>query len=343
MLIVMKHDATQADVERVVEVIEKLGFRPHAMPGAARIAIGITGNAGAVDRTHFENLPGVAEAIRVTKPYKLISKDLRPEKSVIKVGNSTIGGDELAIIAGPCAIESVEQVFKVAETVSASGAKFYRGGAFKPRTSPYAFQGKGEDGLKILAEVRQQFGLNIVTEAMDERGVDLVEKYGDCIQIGARNMQNFSLLKYVGQTRKPVLLKRGLSATLDEFLLAAEYIMAEGNYDVILCERGIRTFGDHARNTLDLSIVPAVHRMTHLPIIVDPSHGTGRNYMVNPLARAGVAVGADGLIIEVHPCPEEALCDGAQALTPEQYIDLARQIKIIHDVVAGESLEFAAA
>ena len=343
MLIVMKHDATQADVERVVEVIEKLGFRPHAMPGAARIAIGITGNAGAVDRTHFENLPGVAEAIRVTKPYKLISKDLRPEKSVIKVGNSTIGGDELAIIAGPCAIESVEQVFKVAETVSASGAKFYRGGAFKPRTSPYAFQGKGEDGLKILAEVRLQFGLIIVTEAMDERGVDLVEKYGDCIQIGARNMQNFSLLKYVGQTRKPVLLKRGLSATLDEFLLAAEYIMAEGNYDVILCERGIRTFGDHARNTLDLSIVPAVHRMTHLPIIVDPSHGTGRNYMVNPLARAGVAVGADGLIIEVHPCPEEALCDGAQALTPEQYIDLARQIKIIHDVVAGESLEFAAA
>lgn len=343
MLIVMKHDATQTDVERVVEIIEKLGFRPHTMPGAARTAIGITGNAGAVDRTHFENLPGVAEAIRVTKPYKLISKDLRPEKSVIKVGNSTIGGDELAIIAGPCAIESVEQVFKVAETVAASGAKFYRGGAFKPRTSPYAFQGKGEDGLKILTEVREQFGLNIVTEAMDERGVDLVEKYGDCIQIGARNMQNFSLLKYVGKTRKPVLLKRGLSATLDEFLLAAEYIMAEGNYDVILCERGIRTFGDHARNTMDLSIVPAVHRMTHLPIIIDPSHGTGRNYMVNPLARAGVAVGADGLIIEVHPCPEEALCDGAQALTPEQYIDLARQIKIIHDVVAGESLELAAA
>ena len=343
MLIVMKHDATQADVERVVEIIEKLGFRPHAMPGAARTAIGITGNAGAVDPTHFENLSGVAEAIRVTKPYKLISKDLRPEKSVVKVGNSTIGGDELAIIAGPCAIESVEQVFKVAETVAASGAKFYRGGAFKPRTSPYAFQGKGEDGLKILTEVREQFGLNIVTEAMDERGVDLVEKYGDCIQIGARNMQNFSLLKYVGKTRKPVLLKRGLSATLDEFLLAAEYIMAEGNYDVILCERGIRTFGDHARNTLDLSIVPAVHRLTHLPIIIDPSHGTGRNYMVNPLARAGVAVGADGLIIEVHPCPEEALCDGAQALTPEQYIELARQIKIIRDVVAGESLEFAAA
>ena len=229
--------------ERVVEIIEKLGFKPHDDAGrkAARRSASPAIN-GAVDPAHFENLPGVAEAIRVTKPYKLISKDLRPEKSVIKVGNATIGGDELAIIAGPCAIETSEQVFTVAEAVAKSGAKFFRGGAFKPRTSPYAFQGKGEDGLKILAEVREQFGLNIVTEAMDERGVDLVEKYGDCIQIGARNMQNFSLLKYVGQTRKPVLLKRGLSATLDEFLLAAEYIMAEGNYDVILCERGIRTF-----------------------------------------------------------------------------------------------------
>jgi 3-deoxy-7-phosphoheptulonate synthase len=315
----MTPDATEKDVERVIEIIEKLGYKPHAMPGESRTAIGITGNPGAVDPAHFENLSGVAEAIRVTKPYKLISKDLRPEKSIVKVGNATIGGDELAIIAGPCAVETVEQVFTAAEAVAKSGAKFFRGGAFKPRTSPYAFQGKGEDGLKILADVRDQYGLNIVTEAMDERGVDLVEKYGDCIQIGARNMQNFSLLKYVGQTRKPVLLKRGLAATLDEFMLAAEYIMSEGNYDVILCERGIRTFGDHARNTMDLSIVPAVHRMTHLPIIIDPSHGTGRNYMVNPLARAGVAVGADGLIIEIHPCPEEALCDGAQAVTLDQY------------------------
>ncbi|MBA2737383.1 MAG: 3-deoxy-7-phosphoheptulonate synthase, partial [Pyrinomonadaceae bacterium] len=331
------------DVDRVLEVIEKLGFRPHAMPGESRTAIGITGNPGAVDPAHFENLNGVAEAIRVTKPYKLISKDLRPEKSVIKVGNAAIGGDELAIIAGPCAVETVEQVFKVAEYVAKSGAKFFRGGAFKPRTSPYAFQGKGEDGLKILAEVREQYGLNIVTEAMDERGVDLVEKYGDCIQIGARNMQNYSLLKYVGQTRKPVLLKRGLSATLDEFLLAAEYIMAEGNYDVILCERGIRTFGTHARNTMDLSIVPAVQKMTHLPIIVDPSHGTGRNYMVNPMARAGVAVGADGLIIEVHPCPEEALCDGAQALTPEQYTELYAQIKAIHEILAKDEMAIALA
>ena len=338
MLIVMKSDATQTEIDRVVEIIESLGLRGHTMPGENRTAIGVTGNKNSIDPTHFENLPGVADAIRVTKPYKLISRDLRPEKSVVKVGNSSIGGGDLAIIAGPCAVETPSQVLSVAEAVAASGAKFFRGGAFKPRTSPYAFQGLGEDGLKILSEVRDGFGLNIVTEAMDEHGIDLVEKYGDCIQIGARNMQNFSLLKYAGQTRKPVLLKRGLSATLDEFLLAAEYVMAEGNYDVILCERGIRTFADHARNTMDLSIVPAVHRMTHLPIIVDPSHGTGHNYMVNPLARAGVAVGADGLIIEVHPRPEEALCDGAQALTPAQYMELADQVRQIHALVTDESL-----
>lgn len=337
MLIVMKPDATEIDVERVVETIENLGFRPHPMPGANRTAIGITGNKGSVDPTHFENLSGVAEAIRVTKPYKLISKDLRPEKSIVKVGNAEIGGDELAIIAGPCAIETFDQVFSVAQAVAASGAKFFRGGAFKPRTSPYAFQGKGEEGLQILAQVREQFGLNIVTEAMDEHGVDLVEKYGDCIQIGARNMQNFSLLKYVGKTRKPVLLKRGLSATLDELLLAAEYIMAEGNYDVILCERGIRTFAAHARNTMDLSIVPAIHRVTHLPVIVDPSHGTGRNYMVNPMARAGVAVGADGLIIEVHSNPEQALCDGAQALTPNQYLQLVKEVQAIRAVLTPQT------
>lgn len=338
MLIVMTSDATQSDIEKVIEVIETLGFRGHAMPGESRTAIGITGNKSAVDPAHFENLPGVAQAIRVTQPYKLISKDLRPEKSIVKVGNATIGGDELAIIAGPCALENHDQVFLTAETVAKSGAKFFRGGAFKPRTSPYAFQGLGVDGLKMLAEVRSSFGLNIVTEAMDEHGIDAVAKYGDCIQIGARNMQNFSLLRYAGQTKKPVLLKRGLSATLDELLLAAEYIMSEGNYDVILCERGIRTFADHARNTMDLSIVPAVHRLTHLPIIVDPSHGTGHNYMVTPLARAGVAVGADGLIIEVHPCPEEALCDGAQALTPGQYLELVDQVRKIHELTATNTL-----
>ena len=334
MLIVMQPDASASDIERVLEIIGTLGFRGHTMPGETRTAIGITGNKGSIDPAHFENLPGVADAIRVTKPYKLISKDLRPERSVVRVGNAEIGGGELALIAGPCAVESYEQVFSVAEAVAAAGAKFFRGGAFKPRTSPYAFQGKGEDGLKLLAEVRERFGLNIVTEAMDERGLDLVERYGDCIQIGARNMQNFSLLKYAGQTRKPILLKRGMSATLDEFLLAAEYIMAEGNYDVILCERGIRTFADHARNTLDLSIVPAIQRSSHLPIIIDPSHATGHNYMVTPLARAGIAVGADGLIVEVHPCPEEALCDGAQALTPMQFKDLAQQVSRLHELVA---------
>ena len=339
MLIVMKSDATPDDIERVLEIIETLGLRGHAMPGETRTAIGITGNKSVFDPAHFENLPGVADAIRVTKPYKLISRDLRPDSSVVKVGNSTIGGGELAIIAGPCAVENQAQVFASAEAVAASGARFFRGGAFKPRTSPYAFQGMGEDGLKILAEVRSRFGLNIVTEAMDEHGVDLVEKYGDCIQIGARNMQNFALLKYVGQTRKTVLLKRGLSATLDEFLLAAEYIMAEGNYDVILCERGIRTFSDHARNTMDLSIVPAVHRLTHLPIIVDPSHGTGHNYLVTPMARGAVAVGADGLIIEVHPRPAEALCDGAQALTPAQYSELTEQVNRIHALLTADNTE----
>lgn len=341
MLIVMKSDATQSDIDRVIEVVETLGFRGHALPGENRTAIGVTGNKGAIDPAHFENLPGVADTIRVTQPYKLISRDLRPEKSVVKVGNSNIGGGELAMIAGPCAIENHEQVFAVAKVVAESGAKFFRGGAFKPRTSPYAFQGMGEDGLKILSEVRDRFGLNIVTEAMDENGVDLVEKYGDCIQIGARNMQNFALLKYAGQARKPVLLKRGLAATLDEFLLAAEYIMAEGNYDVILCERGIRTFANHARNTLDLSIVPAIRRLSHLPVIVDPSHGTGHTYMVNPLARAGVAVGADGLIIEVHPCPELALCDGAQALTPPQYKDLFDQVTAIHGLIAETQPTYA--
>ncbi len=340
MLIVMNADATASEIEIVVETVEKLGFRGHLLPGASRAAIAITGNAGSIDPAHFENLPGVADAIRVTKSYKLTSKELRPEKSVIKVGNATIGGSELAIIAGPCALENHDQVFVAAEAVAKSGARFFRGGAFKPRTSPYAFQGLGVDGLKMLAEVRDQYGLNIVTEAMDEHGVDAVAEYGDCIQIGARNMQNFSLLRYAGQTKKPVLLKRGLSATLDELLLAAEYIMAEGNYDVILCERGIRTFADHARNTIDLSIVPAVHRLTHLPIIVDPSHGTGHNYMVTPLARAGVAVGADGLIIEVHPHPEEALCDGAQALTPAQYAELVSQVRAIHDLVTEPAHAF---
>ncbi|MEZ5308760.1 MAG: 3-deoxy-7-phosphoheptulonate synthase [Pyrinomonadaceae bacterium] len=335
MLIVMNTKAAKVDIERIIKVIDDLGFRGHALASPNRTAIGITGNSGAVDPAHFENLPGVAEVIRVTKPYKLISRDLRPEKSVVRVGNSFIGDGSLAIIAGPCAVENEKQVYETAEAVAATGAKFFRGGAFKPRTSPYNFQGLGEEGLRILGGVREQFGLNIITEAMDENGVDLVEKYGDCIQIGARNMQNFSLLKYAGKTRKPILLKRGLSATLDELLLAAEYIMAEGNYDVILCERGIRTFADHARNTLDISIIPALQKLSHLPVIVDPSHSSGHTYLVEPMARAAVATGVDGLIIEVHPCPQRALCDGAQALTPAQYESVVNQVSAIHQLVSG--------
>lgn len=334
MLIVMKSDATEGQVKAVLRVIEELGYRGHPMPGASRTAIGITGNPGAVDPSHFENLPGVAEAVRVSKPYKLVTLDLRSEKTVVQVGEATIGGEELAIIAGPCAIESRDQAFVVAEAVWRSGAKFFRGGAFKPRTSPYAFQGLGEDGLKILEDIRETYGLKIVTEALDEAGVDLVERYADVIQIGARSMQNFTLLRRVGKSRLPVLLKRGLSATLDEWLLAAEYIMAEGNYQIVLCERGIRTFAQHTRNTLDLSAVPAVRRISHLPVIVDPSHGTGKNYMVTPLARAGVAVGSDGLIIEVHDQPDHALCDGAQALTLVQYQQLVNEVRAIHEVIA---------
>ena len=338
MLIVMKADATDSQVEAVLRVIEELGFKPHPMPGATRTAIGITGNQGAVDPSHFETLAGVAEAIRVSKPYKLISLDLRPEKTIIRVGDATIGGDELAIIAGPCAVESRTQAFAIAETIRRSGARFFRGGAYKPRTSPYAFQGLGEEGLKILAEVRDVYGLKIVTEALDEAGVDLVEKYGDVIQIGARNMQNFSLLRRAGKARMPVLLKRGLSATLDEWLLAAEYIMSEGNYQIVLCERGIRTFAQHTRNTLDLAAIPAVRRLSHLPVLVDPSHGTGKNYMVTPLARAGVAVGADGLIVEVHDQPDHALSDGAPALTPEQYEQLVSEVRAIYEVIVPSAV-----
>ncbi len=334
MLIVMKADATDHQIEAVLRVIEDLGYKPHPMPGATRTAIGITGNQGSVDPSHFETLPGVAEAIRVSKPYKLITLDLRPEKTIVRVGDAAIGGDELAIIAGPCAIESRNQAFAVAETVRRSGARFFRGGAFKPRTSPYAFQGLGEEGLRILAEIRDAYGLKIVTEALDESGVDLVERYADVVQIGARSMQNFTLLRRVGRSSLPVLLKRGLSATLDEWLLAAEYIMAEGNYQVVLCERGIRTFAQHTRNTLDLAAIPAVRRISHLPVIVDPSHGTGKNFMVTPLARAGVAVGADGLIVEVHDQPDQALSDGAQALTLQQYEQLVSEVRAIHEVIA---------
>jgi 3-deoxy-7-phosphoheptulonate synthase len=333
MLIVMTAGATEAQINRVVEVAESIGLKAHPMPGANRTAIGLTGNTGAVDPSPFADLPGVAECVRVTKPYKLISRELRPDKTVVKVGDAEIGGAAITIIGGVCAVESREQTLATAKLVAECGCQFFRGGAFKPRTSPYAFQGLGEEGLKILAEARDQYGLKIVTEAIDEPALDLVERYADVIQIGTRNMQNFSLLKRAGQARKPVLLKRGMAATIDEFLLAAEYIMAEGNYQVILCERGVRTFADHTRFTLDLSLVPAVQRISHLPIIVDPSHSTGKREKVIPLGRAGIAVGADGLLVDVHPYPERALCDGPQALLFEMFREMVEEARAIAAIV----------
>jgi 3-deoxy-7-phosphoheptulonate synthase len=335
----MKPSATARDIDTVARVVEAIGLRAHSMPGATRTAIGITGNQGPIDGRRFENLPGVADVIRVTKPYKLITLDLRPDKTVVRIGDATIGGSELAIIAGPCAIESREQAFAVAEAVQQSGARFFRGGVWKPRTSPYTFQGLGQKAWEIMTEIREQFGLKIVTEAVEESHVDLIEKYGDVIQIGARNMQNFSLLKRAGRSKLPVLLKRGMAATLEEWLLAAEYIMAEGNYNVILCERGVRTFAQHTRNTLDLASVPAIRRISHLPVIVDPSHGTGTAYMVTPLARAAVAVGADGLMIEVHNQPELALSDSAQALTLSEYAQLIEDVRTIRSVTAPDATE----
>src|ERR1700693_1154327 len=334
MLIVMTAHAGKAEVDNVVRVVDALGLRAHVMPGATRTAIGVTGNQGAVDLSHFENLPGVAEAIRVTKPYKLITLDLKAERTVVDLGDGArIGDGSLAIIAGPCAIENSKQAFALADVVQRSGAKFFRGGAFKPRTSPYAFSGLGEAALKILADIRKEFGLKIVSEALDEANLDLVEKYADMIQIGARNMQNFSLLRRAGRSRLPVLLKRGNSSTLEEFLMAAEYILSEGNYQVVLCERGVRTFIDHTRNTLDLSVIPAVQQLSHLPIIVDPSHGTGKRDKVHPMALAAVAAGASGLIVEVPPTPHQALSAGFPPLFPDQFQEQAEEYRAISQLL----------
>lgn len=335
MLVVMKPQATPEQIQAVCDQIQQLGFRPHPLPGAQRTAIGITGNQGQIERGNLEDLPGVAEVIRVSKPYKLVSRDVKEEDTVIHFPgtDATIGGRDLAMIAGPCSIESREQAFATAESIARSGAQFFRGGAYKPRTSPYAFQGLGEQALQIMAEIRERFGMRIVTEAIDSEALELVAQYADVIQIGARNMQNYSLLRAAGRKRMPVLLKRGLSATLEELLMAAEYIMSEGNYQVVLCERGIRTFTDHTRNTLDLSIVPAVKRLSHLPIIVDPSHGTGKRNKVTPLARAAVAVGCDGLIIEVHHQPDQALSDGMQSIYPDQYQQLFTECSQIAQVL----------
>ena len=335
MLIVMKAQATPEEIQVVCDHIERLGFRAHPLPGAQRTAIGITGNHGEVDRGSFEELSGVAEVIRVSKPYKLASRDVKQEDTVVrfKGTDASIGGHELAIIAGPCSIESREQASAIAEKVAAAGAQFFRGGAYKPRTSPYAFQGLGLDALKIMAEVRDRFGLRIITEALDNETLELVAEWADVVQIGARNMQNFSLLKQAGRLRKPVLIKRGLSATLEEFLMAAEYVMSEGNYQVILCERGVRTFSDHARNTLDLSVVPAIKRVSHLPILIDPSHGTGRRDSVLPMARAGIACGADGIIVEVHHEPENAKSDGPQSIYPAQFEKMMGELELIAPVI----------
>ena len=337
MLVVMNSHATEEQIHAVCKHIESLGLKPHPMPGSLRTAIGITGNKGAIDLGILESLPGVVECIPVSKPYKLVSRDTKQEDSILRIptpsGDVIVGGDHIALVAGPCAVETEEQCLAIAERLKKSGVRLFRGGAYKPRTSPYSFQGLGEEGLKILSKVRATHGFGIVTEAIDSESLDLVEEYADVIQIGARNMQNFSLLKRAGRARKPVLLKRGMSATLDEFLMAAEYVLSEGNYNVVLCERGVRTFSDFSRNTLDLAVVPAVKKRSHLPIFVDPSHGTGKRHKVLPLSRAAVAVGADGLLIEVHHEPDKALSDGMQSLLPEEFIALADEMRQIAAVL----------
>jgi 3-deoxy-7-phosphoheptulonate synthase len=330
MLVVMKHGASQAEIDAVVAVIEEMGYKARPMPGAQRTAVGLVGNDGRVDGSRIEALSGVAQVIHVTQPYKQVSREWRPENTIVKIAPGvSVGGNEVVIIAGPCSVESEDQIISAARLVREAGATCLRGGAFKPRSSPYSFQGLGRRGLELLALARQETGLAIVTEAMDEEGAELVAEYGDVIQIGARNMQNYSLLRFVGRLDKPVLLKRGLAATIGELLLSAEYVLAAGNPNVILCERGVRTFDTVTRNMLDLTAIPIVQGLSHLPIIADPSHGTGVRDKVIPMARAAVAAGAHGVLVEVHPNPERALSDGAQSLYPEQFAQLVRELRSI--------------
>lgn len=336
MVIVMAHDATDADIEAVVKKIEDLGFRAHLSRGVERTIIGIIGDERQLAGVPLEALPGVEAVLPILRPYKLASRIMREEGTVIRIGDVTIGGETIQVMAGPCAVESREQLLRTAEEVKKAGARILRGGAFKPRTSPYAFQGLEEKGLEILAEAREKFGLLIVTEVMDPRSVPLVAAYADIIQVGTRNMQNFFLLRELGKVNRPVLLKRGLSATIEEWLMAAEYILAHGNPNVILCERGIRSFETYTRNTLDLSAVPVVKYLSHLPIIVDPSHGLGKWRFVTPMARAAIAAGADGLLVEVHPWPAEALCDGAQSLTPENFHIMMQDVRKIAAAVGRQ-------
>ncbi len=337
MLVVMKPSATPADIEAVCDRIKELGFAPHQIPGSTRMAIGITGNAGAVDPAFFSRFPAVAEAVPVSRPWKLVSREVKPDDTVITIptkhGGTKIGGGTFSVMAGPCAVESRDQIMTAAKAVCDAGANVLRGGAYKPRTSPYAFQGMKHEGLELLVEARQATGLPIITEIVDTRDVEAVAKHADILQIGARNMQNFALLEVVGATKKPIMLKRGLSATIQEFLMAAEYILKQGNYQVILCERGIRTFETMTRNTLDLGAIPLIKRLTHLPILIDPSHGTGDHLSVPALARASIAVGADGIMVEVHPDPSRALSDGPQSLTPATFVKVMESLRAIAAVV----------
>ena len=339
----MQHDATAKDVDRVVEIIHEMGYEARPMPGAQRTAVGLVGNDGRVDSSRLEALPGVAQIIHVTQPYKQVSREWKNENTVVDLGHGVaVGGDDVVVIGGPCSVESEEQIMSAARIVKAAGGTALRGGAFKPRSSPYSFQGMGKKGLELLKRAGKECDLPVVTEAMDAEGAQLVAEHADCIQIGARNMQNYSLLKTVGKMKKPVLLKRGMAATINELLLSAEYILAEGNENVILCERGVRSFDPAARNMFDLTAVPIVHRLSHLPIIADPSHGTGLRDKVIPMARAAVAAGADGVMIEVHPEPDRALSDGAQSLYPDQFTQLVSELRAVAAAI-GRSVPVAKA
>ena len=336
MLVVMRQDATAQDVAAVVATIREMGYEARPMPGKQRTAVGVVGNDGKINSDRLEALSGVLEVIHVTQPYKQVSREWRQENTVITLDNGTrIGAGEVCVMAGPCAVESEEQIIGIARRLRDAGATVLRGGAFKPRTSPYSFQGMGEEGLRLLARAREETGMAVVTEAIDHESLDLVVRYADIVQIGARNMQNFSLLRHAGRSRKPVLLKRGMAATVKDLLLSAEYLLAEGNPQVILCERGVRGFDTHTRNLLDLTAIPVVKSLSHLPIIADPSHGTGLRAKVTPMARAAVAAGADGLMIEVHPDPERAMSDGAQSLYPEQFQELMEQIAVIAEAIGS--------
>jgi 3-deoxy-7-phosphoheptulonate synthase len=340
MLVVMRRDASDDNLRQVVRVIEEMGYQAHPLPGKHRTAVGVVGNDGRIDGSRLSGLPGVQDVIHVTPPYKQVSREWKPDATIVRLpGGLTIGGDEIVVMAGPCSVESESQIMAAATAVREAGATLLRAGAYKPRSSPYSFQGLGKPGLRLLARAREETGLLIVTEAMDPESVDLVAEVADIVQVGARNMQNYSLLRKVGRAGKPVLLKRGMSATIQELLLSAEYVLAEGNPDVILCERGIRGFDSATRNLFDLSAIPVVHGVSHLPIIADPSHGTGHRDMVIPMARAAVAAGADGLLVEVHPTPDTALSDGAQSLYPEQFERMMRETRLIAEVTGRRIAE----